>query len=394
MSKKTLLIGLSWLLFGCGQKVEVISPKVEAITLSETHMEIRVDESNPLSVSFEPTGSSSPVIWTSSDESVATVSVVGLVSGISEGTATIEARAKRNEDAVARCTVTILPRKEPDILVSSIKLAESSIDLEVGQSFNLGEGLEVLPENAANRSVVWSTSNNKVAMVNNSGLVKAAGAGNATIVVKAADESGVFTSCVVKVTDPHQDDPDGPDDPGKDPEPDSRIQVIFDTCDNLDNFTGNEKHRSGVSVQTIGRQEGTGFIRRVTNTDPEIFVFKRAEALDTGIKDKSKGHMCFYFYIDDAEKLSGKCAVSGRVEISQSGGPSTQCLYWSSKTFLADRLMDGWNFVDLSFKDAKEINPDNVFNPAGANYFRIYFDGPAASTEFEYGIDCIGFYEE
>jgi len=393
MSKRTLLIGLSCILFGCGQQVEVNSPVVDTITLSETYMEIRVDESNPLSISFEPQGSSSPVTWTSSDESVATVSIVGLVSGISEGKATIEARAIRNKKAVATCEVTILPRKEPDILVNSIKLVQNSIELEIGQTFNIGEGMQVLPENAANRSVTWSTSNNKVAAVNNSGLVKAVAAGSATIVVKAADASGVYTSCVVKVKAAPTDEPDNPTDPDKDPEPDSRIQTIFDSCDNLDNFTGNEKHRSGVSIQTKGRQEGTGFIRRVTNTDAEIFIFTRSAAIDAGITDRSKGHLCFYFYIDDAEKLSGKCSASGRVEISHSGNHA-MCMYWSSKTFLADQLMDGWNFVDLAFKDGKDIDPSNPFNPAGANYFRIYFDGPAASTEFEYGIDCIGFYEE
>jgi len=392
MSKRTLLIGLSCILFGCGQQVEVISPIVQSITLSDTSMEIRVDESNPLSVSFAPTGASSQIAWTSSDENVATVSTVGVVSGISEGTATIEARALRNKDAVATCEVTILPRKEPDILVSSITLAETKIELEVGETFSVSKDMQVLPENAANRNVVWSTSNNKVAAVNSVGLTKAVAAGTATIIAKAADASGVYAACVVKVNTPAVD-PDKPDEPDTDPEPDPRIKVVFDHCDNLDHFSQSEKHRSGVSVMTKGRQEGSGYIRRVTNSDAEVFIFSR-DAIDSGIKNKAKGHLCFYFYIDDAEKLSGKAAASGRVEISHSGSPSLQCLFWSSKTFLADQLMDGWNFVDLAFKDATEITPDNPFNPAGPKYFRIYFDGPAASTEFEYGIDCIGFYEE
>ena len=44
-----------------------------------------------------------------------------------------------------------------------------------------------------------------------------------------------------------------------------------------------------------------------------------------------------------------------------------------------------------SFADAQEVTPNNPFNPLGTNYFRIYFNGAAASTEMTYGIDAIGF---
>jgi len=113
--------------------------------------------------------------------------------------------------------------------------------------------------------------------------------------------------------------------------------------------------------------------------------------MDTKITDYSKGYLVFWFYINDAASLSRNTIATGRIELSQSGGPNQQCLYWNSKTCLADVVTDGWNYIQLRFSDATEMTPDKPFNPKGANYFRIYFDGPAGSYEYTYGIDAIGF---
>ena len=58
---------------------------------------------------------------------------------------------------------------------------------------------------------------------------------------------------------------------------------------------------------------------------------------------------------------------------------------------IAERVANGWNRILLPFAQAKEITPDQPFNSKAANYFRIYFNGAAASTEMVYGIDAIGF---
>lgn len=279
---------------------EMPSKMVERIALDNHTCSVCVDETWPLRVSFAPAGSSSVVIWASSDESVATVSSIGVVTGISEGTARIMVVSTRNADASDVCEVTVLPPREPDPVVD-------------------------------------------------------------------------------------------PDDPGEGPpaEPDP---VLFDSCDNLDYFTQNSTHRSGVGVETRNAPEGSGYIQRISGNDPEIFIFGRgSQVVNAQVTDPATAQLAFWFYIDDAALLRRTAGAGGRIEVSSSGSPSRQALYWDSKEWIAERVANGWNRILLPFAQAKEITPDQPFNSKAANYFRIYFNGAAASTEMVYGIDAIGF---
>ena len=84
--------------------------------------------------------------------------------------------------------------------VETISLNKNSVNL----NFNKGETFQlvatVLPEDAANRSVIWSTDKPEVATVTEGGLVQPVGAGNAVITCKAQDGSGASASCTIKVT--------------------------------------------------------------------------------------------------------------------------------------------------------------------------------------------------
>jgi hypothetical protein len=257
--------------------------------------------------------------------------------------------------------------------------------MEEGRTLDLNPYVTVLPEEATNPVLLWSGSNNSVAMVSG-GRVTGLSAGTVTVKAAATDGSGVYASCAVKVLESS-----GPPDPGEDPPADPDL-VMFDACDNLEFFNGNPKHRTGVTVEKLGRQEGAGYIRRVSGDDPEIFIFGRgSNVVDAKITDPSKAQLVFWFYIEDATLLRTKAGAGGRIEISHSGSPSRQALYWDSKAWIAEKVADGWNYIVLPFADAKEMTPDDPFNPKGANYFRIYFNGAAASTEMTYGIDAIGF---
>lgn len=377
---------------GCAQRVEVNIPPVETLVISTEEVTVRANESYPLSISFLPTGTSSPVKWTSENEEIATVSSIGVVSGISEGTTVINAVAVRNPGAGTSCTVTVLPPKEPDIAVTSIKFSQDSWQLEKGATLDLSKQYTLLPENATNKSVKWQSSNTAIAMVNSGGIVTGISKGETSIKLSADDGSEVYGVCRISVT--AEDEGEGGEvGPTPDPAPDPRI-TMFDSCDNLEGFTENPGHRTGVSIETVGRQEGSGYIQRICGSDAEIFILSHANPMDSKIKNKSKGHLTFWFFIDDAAKLKSKTADGGRIEISHSGSPQLQCLSWPSKEWISEKVTDGWNFIDLPFSKSTEMTPDDPFNPQGPKYFRIYFNGPASSTEFVYGLDAVGFYEE
>ena len=93
-------------------------------------------------------------------------------------------------------TVSILTKSIPVCKVSSITLSETSITLAPDATKRLTA--TILPADADNKSVTWSSSDENIATVIN-GLVIAIGEGTATITCSAKDGSGVTASCAVKV---------------------------------------------------------------------------------------------------------------------------------------------------------------------------------------------------
>ena len=87
----------------------------------------------------------------------------------------------------------------PEIVpVSQITLNKAETSISVGNSETLTA--TVAPENAANKRVTWTSSNENVATVDANGTVTAVKAGTATITATAADGSGKSATCTVTVT--------------------------------------------------------------------------------------------------------------------------------------------------------------------------------------------------
>ena len=82
---------------------------------------------------------------------------------------------------------------------TSVSLDQNTLSLEEGDTAQLTE--TVLPSNATDKSVSWSSSNTSVATVSSTGLVTAVSAGSATITVTTTD-GGKTDTCAVTVTAP------------------------------------------------------------------------------------------------------------------------------------------------------------------------------------------------
>jgi len=89
------------------------------------------------------------------------------------------------------------PIDKKDVPVSGITLNKETITLTAGKTETLIA--TVLPENAGNKNVTWTSTNSFVATVMPNGLVTALTEGTATIVVTTQD-GAKSASCVVKVT--------------------------------------------------------------------------------------------------------------------------------------------------------------------------------------------------
>ena len=89
------------------------------------------------------------------------------------------------------------------VKVSNVTVNPATVKLtSKGQTAQLSAS--VLPNNAENKSIVWSTSNASVATVDNNGVVTAVANGNATITAAALDGSGKYAECSVVVEIPKE----------------------------------------------------------------------------------------------------------------------------------------------------------------------------------------------
>ena len=165
----------------CEVTIEKRIYQVETITLDKTSLEIVEGDKATLTATVKPDNATyKGIIWSSSDEKVATIKD-GEITAIAPGTATITAKAEK-DDRSALCVVTVSKRVYP---VESVSLDKTSLELTEGDKATLTA--TVLPDNATNKNVSWSSSDEKVATVSTTGEVTAVAPGKAAITVTTED---------------------------------------------------------------------------------------------------------------------------------------------------------------------------------------------------------------
>lgn len=166
---------------------------VEEITLSESRVTLTVGETLTLAAAILPEeAADTPVIWASRDPEVVTVDETGTLTAVSPGTTTVTAKAGNQ---TAYCFVTV---EEPKpVPVAEIILSETEFTLAVGQSKTLTA--KVLPEDATEKTVTWTSSDPDVVTVDQDGTLTALTLGSAVITAEADD---ISAACTITVTEP------------------------------------------------------------------------------------------------------------------------------------------------------------------------------------------------
>ena len=171
---------------------------VTSLLLDKTSLTLEVGENYTLVVTVSPSNATDKsVTWSSTNSSVATVSS-GKVTAKSEGTTMIAAEAHNGKTAT--CIVTVNEPASEVIEATSVSFNKTSLTLEIGESETLTA--TILPNNAMDKTVTWTSSDQAVAMVAN-GKITAIGSGNATIT--ATTSNGKTATCTVTVSDPYAD---------------------------------------------------------------------------------------------------------------------------------------------------------------------------------------------
>lgn len=159
-----------------------------AITVPEESKSISLDAGKGSVIVLKNT-EGKEIVYASSNPEVATVDpATGVIVGINPGTATITASTKDGKESVT-VTVTVIAIK-----VTSVTLPEKT-EVTVKGTTNLTA--EIAPENATDKVLTWTSSDEKIATVNATGEVYGVAPGTATITATAA--SGVYGTCVVTV---------------------------------------------------------------------------------------------------------------------------------------------------------------------------------------------------
>lgn len=168
-----------------------------AIALDKTSLLMEVGESVTLNPIFTPANATNKSVKWNCDSSAAEV-YEGVVTALSVGQATVSVTAD-DGGYKALCNVEVVADKNA-VFVESIEFSEESYAMIVGDKLALMP--TVLPENADNKTLVWSTQDTSIISVDEHGMVEALAIGNATVTALATDGSGVSATVAIAVSDP------------------------------------------------------------------------------------------------------------------------------------------------------------------------------------------------
>lgn len=159
----------------------IANVEVQDITLNVSNVTLTIGDAQKINATFTPANATIQTLtYQSLDNSVATVSEDGIISAVSEGSTTIMVTTANSISKVVTVNV-----KSDVVAVTSITVIPESLTMNIDDSQTIVA--QVLPDNATNKTVSWSSSNATVATVSSTGVVTAVGAGTAQITASSAN---------------------------------------------------------------------------------------------------------------------------------------------------------------------------------------------------------------
>ena len=198
-----------------GGDLPTAAAQVESVVLDKTALNLTAGQTETLTAIVYPLHAADrTVTWKSGNEAIATVNADGRVTAVAGGTVTITATAgKKGQEKQAACTVTVTGEAPtpPAAIVpdTGVALDKAALGLAPGQTARLKATLT--PADATYKYIFWTSSDEGVATVSDSGLVTAVAEGAAIITAKSW--YGNTATCAVTVKTPDEPTPPEPTDP-------------------------------------------------------------------------------------------------------------------------------------------------------------------------------------
>ncbi len=219
------------------------------VTVTPTNQTINVGNTFTITPTVTPDNATDKsIIWTSSDDTIATVDANGKVTALKEGTATITATTN-DGGFTASCVITVVKREGR---VTGITVTPISKTATVGEIFFVTP--YITPVDAEDKSVTWSSSNPSIATVDSNGKVTVIREGVVTITATTND-GGLKATCTVTVVDSTAD-----------------IHRFYNPISGEHLFTSNDGERSYLTA--IGwNYEGVAWTAPYSSNRPVYRVF-------------------------------------------------------------------------------------------------------------------------
>jgi len=174
-----------------------VSISVRSIFVTPQQLTIEQGQTTELTYKIKPSNATNQnVSWRSTDASIATVDQYGVVTALKAGLVEIEALTEdggRRSDATIKVTPST---KGGAIAVTGISVSPSSTKIVEGNSIILD--YEIMPANATNKKLKWSSSDESIAVVSQSGIATALKIGEAVITV-VTEDGGFEGKVTIKV---------------------------------------------------------------------------------------------------------------------------------------------------------------------------------------------------
>lgn len=160
------------------------------VTANVKQVTMHGNETYQLAAFVTPAKAPQDITYTSSDTAIISVTDKGLVTGMNKGTAKVTITAGNGVSTDVSFTIL-----EPIVPVEKIELDKTEATMKINES--IGLTATVTPDNATDKIVFWSTSNDKIVSVDKSGTVIAKAAGTATVTAKCGDKTAACKITVI-----------------------------------------------------------------------------------------------------------------------------------------------------------------------------------------------------
>ncbi|MBP0725152.1 Ig-like domain-containing protein [Bacillus sp. RG28] len=165
-------------------RVKSSDVEINSIVPDNNSISLYSGESTKINVTtFPMNATDKSLIWTSANKDVLEVDQQGVVYAKNPGTTSVIITSK-SKKVISSVTITV-SKKEETIPVTMLELSNKEITMESGKTIKAN--LTIYPTNATDKSIIWSSSDERVAIVDQDGNITTKQDGVSNIVASTKD---------------------------------------------------------------------------------------------------------------------------------------------------------------------------------------------------------------